>query len=84
MRRAQPGDAAALLIDEDRGIQPADAGAQLGDEATYLRGIDAIALEEDEAERIGPGEERALPGRQRHAGAAEDRRPRRAHVRAGQ
>ncbi len=44
MRRTQPCDAAALLVDEDRRIGSSDAVAQICDEATQLFGFDAVAL----------------------------------------
>src|SRR5260221_171310 len=79
MRRAQRGDAAAILVDEHRRVGPADAGAQRVDQPSHLRGIEAIALEEDEAERIDGAEEIALLGRQRRAGTTEGNRARLAH-----
>ena len=70
MRRAQPGHATALLVDEDRSI-PADRGAQFRNERPGLRGIGHVAFEQDEAVGIGIGKETPLVGSQRRAGAAE-------------
>ena len=59
MRRLQPRDPAAFLIDQHRRVGAADAVAQLRDQRAHLIGRLAIAREQDEAERIGVAEEAA-------------------------
>ena len=59
VRRAQPGDRAAFLIDEDWRVA-ANGVAQIGAERGDLLPVLAIALEQDEAPRVGVGEEGAL------------------------
>ena len=77
MRRPQPCDAAALLVDQDRRIGTADALAQRGDQLADLIGRAAVAPKQDEADRIGSGEEIAFEGAQALAGAAQNDRTRR-------
>ena len=76
MRRLQPCDAATLLVDQHRRVLAPDAGAELGDERAHLVGGDAIAPEQDQAKRIGLGEEREFGGAQPLAGATEQDRVR--------
>jgi hypothetical protein len=77
MRWPQPSHAATLLVDQDRRVVPPDALAQRGDKLADLVGRATIAAEQDEADRIGGGEEIALEGVQALAGAAENDRARR-------
>jgi hypothetical protein len=64
MWRPQPRDAAAFLVDQDRRLGSRHAGAQVFGQAACLIGSLDVAGEEDEAQRIGITEERALVGRQ--------------------
>jgi hypothetical protein len=72
---AKPGHTTALLIDQDGRVSPYRA-TQFDNQRTGLRGIGYIALEQDEAVRIGIGEESPLAGSQRRSGAAENDRAR--------
>ena len=65
VRRLQPGDAAAFLIDEYGRVLAADGGAQLADERADLIGISDITGEQDEAERIRFLEESRFRRRER-------------------
>ena len=78
MRRTQPRHAAAFLVDQNRRVVAADAAAQRGDEIANLTGRAAVAAEQNEADRIGGGEEIAFRGGKAVAGAAQDNRERRA------
>jgi hypothetical protein len=55
--RAEPGDAAALLIDQDGRLGPADAVAQLVGQPADLIRRSAVAGEQDEPGGFGLGEE---------------------------
>ena len=59
------------------GASAADAAAQRGDQVAHLTGRIAVAAEQNEAGRIGGGEEIAFRGGKALAGAAEDNRERR-------
>ncbi len=77
VRRAQPRHPAAFLVDQDRRVVAADAAAQRGDQIAHLIGRAAVAAEQDEADRVGGGEEIAFRGGKALAGAAQDNRERR-------
>ena len=62
MRRPQPRYAAALLVDQNRGVGAADAIAQRTNQLANLVGRAAIAPEENEPDRIGGGKEIAFEG----------------------
>jgi hypothetical protein len=71
-RRLQPGDTAALLVDQHRRVGAADSVAQIVDQGPDLIRCLAVALEQDEAERVGFAEEHPLRVAQRRPGAAEN------------
>ena len=77
MRRTQPRHPAAFLIDQNRRVVAADAAAQRADQIAHLIGRAAVAAEQNEADRIGGGEEIAFRGAKALAGAAQDDRARR-------
>ena len=62
MRRTQPRHPAAFLVDQYRRVVAADASAQRADQIAHLVGRTAIAAEQNEADRIGGGEEIAFEG----------------------
>ena len=76
MRRPQPRYAAALLVDQNRGVA-ADAIAQRTNQLANLVGRAAIAPEENEADRIGGSKEIAFEGTEALAQTAQDDRARR-------
>ena len=57
VRRTQPRHPAAFLVDQNRRVVAADAAAQRADQITHLTGRAAVAAEQNEADRIGGGEE---------------------------
>ena len=63
MRRLEPLHPAAFLVDQHRRIGAADDGAQALDQGADLRRLGTVAGEQDEAERIGLGEEPAFLAR---------------------
>ena len=72
MRRPQPRDPAAFLVDQHRRLGARHRGAQVLDQPARALGRVDVAGEQDEAQRIGVAEERTLVGREVGAGAAED------------
>jgi hypothetical protein len=72
LRRLQPGDAAAFLVDQHRRVAPHRL-AQIGDQTRDLRRRFDVAQEDDEAERIGGAEEAPFGIGERRSGAAVDR-----------
>jgi len=76
VRRAQARHAAAFLVNQNRRIVTADAAAQRADQIAHLIGRAAVAAEQNEADRIGGGEEIAFRGGNTLAGAAQDNRER--------
>jgi hypothetical protein len=77
MRRAEPRDAAALLVDKDRRIITTDTFAQRGDQLTDLIGRAAVAPEQDEADWSGGRKEIAFESVQALAGTTQNNRARR-------
>jgi hypothetical protein len=80
MGGSKAGDAAALLVDQDRGVGAADRVAQRLGQGQGLLGRVDIALEQDEAPRLHVPEEVFFLARQSQAGAAEDRGGGAAHL----
>ena len=80
MRAAQPLHPPAFLINQDRGIAP-DRRAQITGQAAQLVWRFDIAREDDKAERVDVGKERAFILLQHRPGAAKDccPKPKRAH-----
>ena len=74
MRRSQPLDPPALLVDQHRRIGPPDAFAERTDERAQLIAIADIALEEDKAPRVTLPEEASLLRPEGEAGAAANER----------
>ena len=74
MRRPEPRDAAALLVDQDRCVVAADAIAQRSDEFADLSGRAAIAPEQNEADRIDGSKEIALESAETLARTTQDDR----------
>ncbi len=72
VRRPEPGDPAALLVDQHRRIGAADTVAQRSDQVAKLRRLAAVAAEQDEAQRVGLGKKAALGGAEAFAGTAEN------------
>ncbi len=77
VRRTQPRDAAAFLVDQNRRVVTADAAAQRADQIAHLPGRAAVAAEQNEADRIDGGEEIAFRGSKALAGATQYNRERR-------
>lgn len=76
MRRAEPGHAAAFLVDQNRRIAAADTLTQRSHQITNLTGRATVALEQNEADWVGGSKEIAFDGAQALAGAAQDDRAR--------
>jgi hypothetical protein len=74
MRRPQPGDAAALLVDKDRRIVTTDAFAQRSDQLADLIRRAAVAPEKDEADWSGGRKEIAFESVQALAGTTQNNR----------
>ena len=72
LRRAEPRDPPALLIDQDRHIVAALQFAQRVGQRAQLRPVLDIAAEQDVAGGADVAEEGRLHGRQYRAGQAED------------
>ena len=77
VRRTQPGYLAAFLVDQNRRVIAADAAAKRADQIAHLTGRTAVAAEQNEADRIGGGEEIAFRGGKTFAGATQENRERR-------
>ena len=84
VRRPQPRNPAALLIDQDRRIAPLDRLTQCSDQSLQLNGIGAVPGKQDKAERICFREEGLLVPGKLGPLTAEDDRVRRRPVRDGQ
>ena len=74
MGRAQPLDAAALLIDQNWRLAAHGIAQRAGQAAQLVRVLD-IAGKDDKAERISAAEKGALTVQKLRSGAAEDRCP---------
>ena len=70
VRRAQAGDAAAFLVDQDGHVAAGEV-AQAGGEGANLFGIGDIALEQDVAGGVGRSEQRAFIGGDGEPGEAQ-------------
>ena len=79
LRRPQPGNPAAFLVDQDRRLAARHAGTQLVDQAARALDRVDVAGEQDEAQRIGIAEEGTLLRRQFRPGAAQNQRAWAAH-----
>ena len=64
MRRPDPLDTAALLIDQDRRVLPPKRLANVAAKPLHLLRIVGVSLEEDDAPRAGVAQERTLVGRE--------------------
>src|SRR3546814_13634710 len=74
MRRLETGDAAALLVDQDRQVVATGKAAQIGRKRPQLRRIGDVSPEQDIARRVYGPEERPFRIRQRRAFKAEEQR----------
>ncbi len=65
VRRAQPHNAAPLLIDQHGRVAPPDRVPQVGREVPDIVCVTEVPCEQDEAQRVGVAQERAFIACQR-------------------